>query len=104
MISAASSSVGVAAIQVANHIGARAIALTRSSNKRGALLMVSAERLEEVCAAPLVRIGLSATVAPLATVAEFLVGPARDCWIAEVTERKAARIDYMLAHAAIHAW
>jgi len=64
-----------------------------AENKRGALLMVSAERLEEVCAAPLVRIGLSATVAPLETVADFLVGPARDCWIAEVTERKAARIE-----------
>ncbi len=64
-----------------------------AENKRGALLMVSAERLEEICAVPLVRIGLSATVAPLATVAEFLVGPDRDCWIAEVTERKAARIE-----------
>jgi ATP-dependent Lhr-like helicase len=64
-----------------------------AENKRGALLMVSAERLEEICAVPLVRIGLSATVAPLATVAGFLVGPARDCWIAEVHERKAARIE-----------
>ena len=64
-----------------------------AENKRGALLMVSAERLEEICPDPLVRIGLSATVAPLATMAEFLVGPARDCWIAEVHERKAARIE-----------
>lgn len=64
-----------------------------AENKRGALLMVSAERLEEIVPAPLVRIGLSATVAPLETVAEFLVGPARECWIAEVTERKAARIE-----------
>ncbi|MEO6245987.1 MAG: DEAD/DEAH box helicase [Opitutaceae bacterium] len=64
-----------------------------AENKRGALLMVSAERLEEICAQPMVRIGLSATVAPLTTMAEFLVGPSRDCWIAEVNERKAARIE-----------
>jgi len=64
-----------------------------AENKRGALLMVSAERLEEICAQPLVRIGLSATVAPLTTMAEFLVGPTRDCWIAEVNERKPARIE-----------
>ncbi|MEO5960604.1 MAG: helicase-related protein [Opitutaceae bacterium] len=42
---------------------------------------------------PLIRIGLSATVAPLETVAEFLVGPGRPCRIAEVTERKAAKIE-----------
>ncbi|MDB6094333.1 MAG: associated domain protein [Verrucomicrobia bacterium] len=64
-----------------------------AENKRGALLMVSAERLEDICGAPLVRIGLSATVSPLATMAEFLVGPGRDCWLAEVHERRAARIE-----------
>src|SRR5687767_11397384 len=41
----------------------------------------------------LIRIGLSATVSPLETVAEFLVGPHRDCRIAEVTQRKPARIE-----------
>lgn len=102
-----------------------------AENKRGSLLMVTAERLEEVVggfakdevrftvsetkASPvspsrapgrpvsvagqlapgprLLRIGLSATVAPLETVAEFLVGPGRDCRIAEITQRKAARIE-----------
>ena len=64
-----------------------------AENKRGALLMVSAERLEEVGSRPLVRIGLSATLSPLESVAEFLVGPARDCRIVEVTQRKAARIE-----------
>jgi ATP-dependent Lhr-like helicase len=64
-----------------------------AENKRGALLMVSAERLQEICPAPLVRIGLSATVSPLETVAEFLVGPGRDCRLIEVTQRKAARIE-----------
>ena len=41
----------------------------------------------------LIRIGLSATVSPLETVAAFLVGPERSCRIAEVTQRKPARIE-----------
>lgn len=41
----------------------------------------------------LIRIGLSATVSPLETVAAFLVGPGRPCRIAEVTQRKPARIE-----------
>ncbi|MEO6005518.1 MAG: DEAD/DEAH box helicase [Opitutus sp.] len=89
-----------------------------AENKRGAMLMVAAERLEEVVLGPnpdgatsnvhssgdahselfvqeprLVRIGLSATVAPLKTVAEFLVGPGRPCRIAEVTQTKPAKIE-----------
>jgi len=43
--------------------------------------------------AGLIRIGLSATVSPLETVAAFLVGPGRPCRIAEVTQTKAARIE-----------
>jgi ATP-dependent Lhr-like helicase len=64
-----------------------------AENKRGALLMVAAERLEELQPAPLVRIGLSATVSPLEEVAAFLTGPLRPCSIAEVTDRKAAKIE-----------
>lgn len=41
----------------------------------------------------IVRIGLSATVAPLETVAEFLVGPGRPCGIAAVAEHKPAHIE-----------
>lgn len=41
----------------------------------------------------IVRIGLSATVAPLEAVAEFLVGPGRPCQIVEIAERKPARIE-----------
>lgn len=91
-----------------------------AENKRGSMAVVAAERLEEIRgqetedagpAAPdspalsppfpvtcfpspaLIRVGLSATVAPLETVAAFLVGPGRSCRIAEVTQRKPARIE-----------
>src|SRR5438046_413065 len=42
--------------------------------RRGAHLALSLERLQEVADRPLVRIGLSATQAPVETVARFLVG------------------------------
>jgi NADPH:quinone reductase-like Zn-dependent oxidoreductase len=45
LISAASSSVGLAAIQIANAIGATPIALTRRSNKRGALKELGAAQV-----------------------------------------------------------
>ncbi|HEX2853781.1 MAG TPA: DEAD/DEAH box helicase [Opitutaceae bacterium] len=67
-----------------------------AENKRGALLMVGAERLEEFVrpsSHPLTRIGLSATVAPLDVVAEFLVGTGRPCRIAEVVQRKPAKVE-----------
>lgn len=81
-----------------------------ADNKRGALLTVAAERLQEVVttgsvaishlpapiSAPLgrlVRIGLSATVAPLDTVAAFLVGPGRPCHVVEITQARPARIE-----------
>jgi ATP-dependent Lhr-like helicase len=51
-----------------------------AENKRGTHLMVTAERLEALRPdRPLCRIGLSATIAPLETVGEFLTGPARPC-------------------------
>jgi ATP-dependent Lhr-like helicase len=84
-----------------------------AENKRGAMLMVAAERLADLVAGPgggdvrapaekeaeiapspcLIRIGLSATVAPLDTVAEFLVGPGRPCRIAEITQATPAKIE-----------
>lgn len=45
-----------------------------AGSKRGAHLMLSLERLEALCERPPVRIGLSATVKPLDTMARFLVG------------------------------
>lgn len=67
-----------------------------AENKRGTLMMVGAERLEEFVATTsrsLIRIGLSATVAPLDVVAEFLVGIGRPCRIAEVVQRKPAKVE-----------
>jgi ATP-dependent Lhr-like helicase len=52
--------------------------------KRGAHLALSMERLENLCSAPLVRIGLSATQEPVNLVAHFLTGRRkndRDCRI-----------------------
>ncbi len=43
-------------------------------SKRGVSLSVALERLQSLCGGGLVRIGLSATVAPIDQVAEFLVG------------------------------
>ena len=45
-----------------------------AASKRGSHLSLSLERLQALCAAPLVRIGLSATQKPLDEVARFLVG------------------------------
>ncbi len=45
-----------------------------AGSKRGAHLMLSLERLVALCPRPPVRIGLSATVKPIETVASYLVG------------------------------
>ncbi|MGH8027710.1 MAG: DEAD/DEAH box helicase [Pseudoxanthomonas sp.] len=47
-----------------------------AASKRGSHLSLSLERLQALCAAPLVRIGLSATQKPIDEVARFLVGGA----------------------------
>tara|TARA_R110002096_G_scaffold54517_13_gene140609 strand:- start:15921 stop:18452 length:2532 start_codon:yes stop_codon:yes gene_type:complete len=51
-------------------------------NKRGSHLMLSLERLEELTEKPLCRVGLSATVAPLELVGDFLTG-GRGCHLIE---------------------
>lgn len=60
VITAASSSVGIAAIQIANMVGARAVAVTRTSAKRAALLAAGAAHVvaseEEVLAERLIAI------------------------------------------------
>ena len=57
-------------------------------NKRGVYLSISLERLEELSSITPVRVGLSATIAPLDRIANFLVGKDRDCLIAEVKNKK----------------
>ncbi len=47
-----------------------------ADNKRGAHLMLSLERLQALAAAPLQRIGISATQKPIAHMAQFLLGRA----------------------------
>ncbi len=65
-----------------------------AGNKRGADLTLSLERLErlrtqaDAGAAPLCRVGLSATAAPLDLLARFLVGTDRKCIIAEAQMEK----------------
>jgi ATP-dependent Lhr-like helicase len=57
-----------------------------AGNKRGADLSLSLERLDALAGTRIQRVGLSATCAPLATVARFLVGEGRACTIAQVQE------------------
>ncbi len=65
-----------------------------AGNKRGADLTLSLERMERLRtqanahAAPLCRVGLSATAAPLDLLAQFLVGTDRKCLIAEAQMEK----------------
>ena len=54
------------------------------ANKRGVFLSLMLERLQEFSVITPVRIGLSATIAPIEEIAKFLVGTNRDCLIAKV--------------------
>jgi ATP-dependent Lhr-like helicase len=58
-----------------------------AGNKRGADLSLSLERLEAIARAPIQRIGLSATCAPVAVAAGFLVGLGRSCAVAQAPEK-----------------
>ncbi len=56
-----------------------------AGNKRGAHLALSLERLQSLCAHPLIRIGLSATQKPIESLASFLVGATGDdCTIVNI--------------------
>ncbi len=63
------------------------------TNKRGAYLSLSLERLNDLSLIEPVRIGLSATISPLEEIAKFLVGSERDCLIADVKLMKKIEID-----------
>src|SRR5690606_24648596 len=74
-----------------------------AENKRGSLLMVAVEQLEAIIAsrsgngmaphAPLIRVGLSATVSPIELMGAFLTGPGRPCELVAVEQEKPARIE-----------
>jgi ATP-dependent Lhr-like helicase len=64
-----------------------------AGNKRGSYLSLCLESLEEVVRRPLVRVGLSATVAPLDRVARFLAGAQRPCAIVDKRGLRSIRID-----------
>ncbi|MDH0287645.1 DEAD/DEAH box helicase [Pseudomonas sp. GD04087] len=55
-----------------------------AASKRGSHLALSLERLQALCEAPLVRIGLSATQKPIEAVAAFLVGRHPACRIVDI--------------------
>lgn len=59
-----------------------------AENKRGSHLTLSLERLQDLRGGVLQRIGLSATVAPAARIAEFLCGVGRPCAILDVSAAK----------------
>jgi ATP-dependent Lhr-like helicase len=55
-----------------------------AASKRGSHLALSLERLQALCAVPLMRIGLSATQKPIEAVSRFLVGRDRECEIIDI--------------------
>ncbi|MDX2187297.1 MAG: DEAD/DEAH box helicase [Opitutaceae bacterium] len=62
-------------------------------NKRGALLAVTAERLERFCEKPPIRIGLSATVSPLADVASYLGGAGTNVSIVDIPRSRKSNVE-----------
>ena len=63
-----------------------------AGNKRGAYLALCLESLEAIVREPLVRVGLSATVAPLERVAAFLTGEGRPCAIVDERRLRSLRL------------
>ncbi|MGV3662984.1 MAG: DEAD/DEAH box helicase [Prosthecobacter sp.] len=63
-----------------------------AENKRGSHLMASLERLESM--RPLIRIGLSATAAPLELLGRFLTG-SRPCELVQATKARGRRVEVL---------
>lgn len=66
-----------------------------AENKRGAHLSLSLERLERVAEQGLVRVGLSATAAPLPLLGELLAGSGRNCQIVEAKMARERRVEVL---------
>ena len=63
-----------------------------AGNKRGSYLALCLETLEELVAHPLVRVGLSATIAPLERIARFVAGGDRPCEIVDERRLRSVRL------------
>ena len=84
-----------------------------AENKRGVHLSLTLERLQKISPG-LSRIGLSATIAPLEDIAQYLVGAGRDCGIVDIRFLKEMDLkvlspvkslvetEYMLKHKAMY--
>lgn len=68
-------------------------------SKRGAHLALTLERIEELCDAPVQRIGLSATQKPLDAVARFLGGPERPVQVIDEGHSRAMDLSVRLPEA-----
>lgn len=66
-----------------------------AENKRGAHLSLSLERLERIAEKGLIRVGLSATAAPLPLLAELLVGSGKECEIVEARMARERRVEVL---------
>jgi len=64
-----------------------------AASKRGSHLALSLERLQALCAEPLLRIGLSATQKPIEAVSRFLVGQDRPCEIVDIGHARPRDLD-----------
>ncbi|WP_339101866.1 DEAD/DEAH box helicase [Pseudomonas sp. G166] len=64
-----------------------------AASKRGSHLALSLERLQALCAEPLMRIGLSATQKPIEAVSRFLVGQGRPCEIVDIGHARPRDLD-----------
>ncbi|MBC3384868.1 DEAD/DEAH box helicase [Pseudomonas sp. SWRI179] len=64
-----------------------------AASKRGSHLALSLERLQALCAEPLMRIGLSATQKPIEAVSRFLVGEGRACDIVDIGHARPRDLD-----------
>ncbi|MFT4311907.1 MAG: DEAD/DEAH box helicase [Candidatus Woesearchaeota archaeon] len=62
-----------------------------ATNKRGVYLSLLCELLQELSPG-MARIGLSATIQPLETIASFLVGKDRDCTIIDIEQTKSLEV------------
>lgn len=64
-----------------------------AAGKRGSHLALSLERLQGLCAEPLMRIGLSATQKPIDAVSRLLVGSGRACAIVDIGHARPRDLD-----------